>query len=360
MNIYINGRFLTQFITGVQRYACEIVKALDKLIETEQNIKKNKYTIICPKNTTYLLELKNIKLKKVGYLKGHIWEQIELPLYTRDGYLINLCNVAPLIKTNQIVTIHDVAVYACPQGFSKLFQWWYKIIFLTLGKTLKHIITVSEFSKQELIKYCKISDDKIHVIHLGIEHISNLTPDGKVLQKYHLQDKKYIFAVSSLNHNKNFKMVIEAAKINPQNLYVIAGGTNPKVFSKNQLELPENVKYIGYITDEELVDLYRHAGCFIYPSLYEGFGLPPLEAMAWGCPVVVSRRASLPEICGNAAIYCDPNNKEDIAEKIRKLLMNNVLRNRLIKNGHKRISAFQWNKTVSRLIDSISINYTFK
>lgn len=351
MNIYINGRFLTQSITGVQRYAYELVKTLDTLIETDINIKKNKYTIICPQNTLYVPDFKNIKYKKVGFLKGHLWEQIELPLYARNGFLINLCNVAPLIKTNQIVTIHDVAVYACPQGFSTLFKWWYKIIFFTLGKRLEHMITVSEFSKQELIRYCKISANQIHVIYSGIDHILTIIPDGKVLQKYNLQDKKFIFAVSSLNHNKNFKMVIEAAKLNPENSFVIAGGTNPKVFSTNSLELPKNVKYIGYITDKELVDLYRHAGCFVYPSLYEGFGFPPLEAMAWGCPVVVSKCASLPEICGDAVIYCDPYNPEDVLQKINLVLKNKEVGRVLSLKGIEHVKNFSWEKCVKELFE---------
>lgn len=353
MNIYINGRFLTQSITGVQRYACELVKKLDELIETDVAGIKNQYTIICPQNIVYELNLKKIKFKKIGFLKGHLWEQIELPLYTRDGFLINLCNVAPLMKTNQIVTIHDVAVYACPQGFSKMFRWWYKIILFVLGKTLKNIVTVSEFSKQELIKYRKINANRIHVIYSGMEHILSITPEGHVLKEYNLKDKNFIFAVSSMNHNKNFKMVIKAAKLNPEIPVVIAGGTNPKVFSANQLDLPENVKYIGYITDEELVDLYRHAGCFVYPSLYEGFGFPPLEAMTHGCPVVVSKCASLPEVCGDAAIYCDPYDEKDIAEKIKLVLMDAKLRNKLVKSGHERVTVFEWTKTVRQLMDIV-------
>ena len=118
MRIYINGRFLTQRITGVQRYALEITKALDNLISKDTAFQKHEYIVIAPKNVLYKVKLKNMSFVQRGILKGHLWEQFELPVYSRDGFLMNFCNCAPLIKRNQTVTIHDAAVSAVPHAFS--------------------------------------------------------------------------------------------------------------------------------------------------------------------------------------------------------------------------------------------------
>lgn len=358
-DIYINGRFLTQPITGVQRYAIELVKALDKLLAEEQSPKLGRWILAAPQNTIHELPLKKIKMEKFGLLTGHAWEQTELPLYVKGALLLNLCNTGPLAKKNQAVVMHDAAVYAYPAGFSPAFRLWYKLLFKVLGARAKRIITVSEFSKAQLRHYCGIQLDKIHVIYSGIDHMSGEGKEkreSETLGKHGLCGRTYVFAVSSINPNKNFKAVVDAAALMPNETFVIAGGTNPKVFSRERLSMPENVKYIGYITDEELIDLYQHAACFVYPSLYEGFGFPPLEAMACGCPVLVSNVASLPEICGDAAIYCDPYKSSDIARKIKRLLEDERLRNKINQKRLKILNRFSWKDCAKNLYEILLLD----
>jgi glycosyltransferase involved in cell wall biosynthesis len=344
-NIYINGRFLTQPISGVQRYAIEVVKALDSLID-EGLIDYKKFTIylLTPKGTTNNIIFKNIIHCSIGRFQGHLWEQCDLPLYARDGILLNLCSTGPLLKIKQLVTIHDAAVCARPQGFSWKFRIWYKVLLTGLGIVARGIITVSEFSKAEIKKYYYVNEKKIEVVYLGADHLTTDNLEIDIFKRFDITKNKYILAVSNMNPNKNFKAIVDSMRYLEELDVdvVIAGGTNPRVFSAQDIAIDEKIKYIGYVNDDELKALYRFSTCFVFPSFYEGFGLPPLEAMACGCPVIVSNAASIPEVCGDAAIYCDPHNPHDIAEKIKQLCGSESLRKEMARKGLNRIRMFRW------------------
>lgn len=344
MKVFINGRFLTQPVTGVQRYAHEVVKQMDHLIEDQIRFKNIEFVILSPKKISESIDLKHIKIISKGFFKGHLWEQFELPFYSRKGSLINLCNVAPMFKRNQTVVIHDASVFLKDHNFSFLFKIWYKIIMNLESWFSKSVVTVSNFSKIEIQKFIPFTKNKLHVFYEGVEHIKSRKSDNRILDKYALNEKPYILAVGSMDPRKNFKNLVRAFEMmeNPNVNIVIAGGTNPHVFKMDGLEFPENVKYLGYVTDDELKSLYEHADCFIYPSLYEGFGLPPLEAMALGCPVIVSNVASLPEVCGSAALYCDPTSEKNIADKINSIINDQDLRNKYKKLALERSVVFSW------------------
>lgn len=348
--IYINGRFLTQNITGVQRYAIEIVKALDKYLNDNKLDDEYKFEIICPKNIKQNLNLKNIEIKKIGNLKGHLWEQIELPLYVKNKFLFNFCNCAPLVKKNQIVTIHDVAVCDVPYAYSKFFRIWYKFMYKVLTSRLKKIFTVSEFSKKRLNKYFNIPLERVEVTHNGIDHIKNIKPDEKIFSRFSIEKNNYVLAVSSLNPSKNFRLILETAKISPEFNFVIAGGTNSNIFKEQGLEITSNVKFIGYVNDEELVALYKYASCFVYPSIYEGFGIPPLEAMYFNCPVIVSDIEVFKEIYMDSVLYCDINDNNILREKIILLSKNSMMKNFVINKMQNLKEKYKWNNIISYLL----------
>lgn len=348
--IYINGRFLTQNITGVQRYAIEIVKALDKYLNDDSLNNKYKFEIVCPKNIKQKLILKNIEIKKIGNLKGHLWEQIELPLYVKNKFLFNFCNCAPLIKKNQIVTIHDVAVCAVPYAYSKPFRIWYKFMYKILTARLKQIFTVSEFSKKELNKYFDIPLEKIEVTYNGIDHMETIKPDETIFTKFNIEKNNYVLAVSSLNPSKNFKIILETAKILPEINFVIAGGTNSTVFKEQGFGVTSNVKFIGYVNDEELVALYKYASCFVYPSIYEGFGIPPLEAIYFNCPVILSDIEVFKEIYMDNVLYCKIDDFNILKEKILLILNDKKIYNSEISFL---INKYKWNNVVMNLFEIV-------
>lgn len=359
--IYINGRFLTQTITGVQRYAIEILKGIDKVIdENPAYLKGIELIILMPNqlpNST--ITFRHIKQRKVGKLKGHLWEQFELPYFSRGCGLINLCNLSPLVKRSQIITIHDVAVYTRHNNQSILFKYWYKVNYNIFKGRFKKVLTVSEFSLDEIVRYKIFPREKITVTQEGKEHILKVKEDYSVFDKHSLNPKEYFLAVSSLNPTKNFKGIVNALKLLDENVtVVIAGGSNSKVFNEEDIVFPGNVKRVGYITDSELKALYLEAKGFIYPSLYEGFGLPPLEAMSLGCPVIVSNAASLPEVCKDAAVYCNPYDPKDIARTIKLLNEDNHLRSELSRKGSLRSESYSWERAAENILEVLKEIYS--
>ena len=212
--------------------------------------------------------------------------------------------------------IHDISFKVNPQFFSKKFSLYYKILIWILVKTSKKILTVSEFSKNEIIKYYNVSPKKIEIVYNSWEHILNFKEDFNILEKFNLKSKSFYLGVSSVAPNKNFKYIIELAKLYPEKQFVIAGKKNEKVFGNLGINEMNNLIWCGYVSDEELKALYMSCKGFIYPSFYEGFGLPPLEAMGCGCEeIYVSKTSCLPEIFEDSVIYINPNKVEKIFDK---------------------------------------------
>ncbi|MCX7698335.1 MAG: glycosyltransferase family 4 protein [Candidatus Goldbacteria bacterium] len=346
---------MTQKITGSQRFAIEISKQLRKL-------QPERFVFVAPKNVIHWDIAKELDVKIVGINTGHLWEQIDLPLYLKkqgNPLIINLVNTAPLFYLNKIVTIHDVSMHRFPKQYSFLFLFWYKINYYFNTKFSLIIFTVSNFSKNELMYFYKIKPNKIFVINNAVDHV-------KFNKLYKNEREDYILSVSSLSINKNFYSVIKAINILKKKKlnikYKIIGTFNEKLFSNKGVELNNtnnNIEYLGYLPDDKMFETYSNALLFIYPSFYEGFGIPPLEAMACGCPCVVSNTASLPEVCGDAAYYVNPYDVEDIARGIEKVLTDENLREELIKKGFENIKRFSWEKSARKVIevlDNLSID----
>ena len=350
-NIFINGRFLTQKITGVQRYAIEIVRAIDDMLSNIDYLKRYNFILLVPKECKNTLNLKNIIIKEVGYFNGHLWEQLELPYYSYNGFLINLCNCAPLLKREQSITIHDAATEVMKESFSKLFRIWYKTMYFILSKRIDIFFTVSDFSRKQLNEIFGINISKVHITYNGIEHIINIAPDDMVIEKYGLKRFQYILGVSSLNPSKNFKFLIEAAGRLKEYDFVIVGGTNNMIFSSEALSTLPNVKFVGYVSDQELMALYKNAYCFVYPSLYEGFGIPPMEAMSFMCPAIVSDIEVFKEIYRDKVIYCNPYDIESLVAKIED--KHYIEKNRALISNVNLKNLYSWKNAAHKILNII-------
>lgn len=302
MKVIVNGRFLLHKVTGVERYAHEILFELDKLVE------QGKVVLAVPPLVKNLPDYRNIKIVRVGKLKNRLWENVSLPwfVHKNKGITLNLCNTAPLFKPG-IVAVHDMKLKAYPEFFSRKFRWWYEILFRNETSRAEKIVTVSEFSKQEIIKYYHVDESRIDVIPNGWQHFARIDYDENALEKYGLEVGKYFFAMGSMEPNKNFKWVAETAKRNPGQLFAVAGALNEKVFSDGLgFDCPTNMKLLGFVSDSEAKTLMRDADAFLFPSIYEGFGIPPLEALCAGCRrVFVSDIPVMHEIFGMYADYLD-------------------------------------------------------
>lgn len=303
-SIVINGRFLLHRTTGVERYAREILEELDKIILP------GSVTMAVPPETENIPTYTNIRVVRVGKFKNRLWEHLSFPWYVhkRKGISLNLCNVAPLPSPG-IVCIHDVKIKATPQYFSKKFLLWYEVLFGNAARRAKAIITVSEFSKNEICKYYHVNAQKIHVITNAWQHYERIGYDENALKKYELEKNNFYFSMCSLEPNKNFKWIAEEAKNNPNISFAVAGSINKEVFSEGLgFELPSNMKLLGFVSDEEAKTLMRDCKAFLFPTFYEGFGIPPLEAISAGArQVVVSDTEVMHEIFGKGVIYIDPN-----------------------------------------------------
>lgn len=301
--IIINGRFLIHRVTGVERYAREILARLDEYIP------HGSMEMAIPPETTDIPVFKNIIVVKVGRFHNMLWEHISFPIYVRkrNGISLNLCNVAPLLSPG-IVCIHDVKVKATPQFFSKKFLLWYNILFFNATKRARKIITVSEFSKREIVKYYKTNPDKISIIPNAWQHFDRVDFDEKTLEKYALIKNGYYFSMCSLEPNKNFKWIAEVAKRSLDRCFAIAGSVNERVFKDGVgFECPPNMKLLGYVSDSEAKTLMRDCKAFLFPTFYEGFGIPPLEALSAGAKnVFVSNTEVMHEIFGESVSYINP------------------------------------------------------
>lgn len=318
--ITINGRFLSQEITGVQRYAHEMLTALDVLLSTGA-IEPLPVTVLTPPNATKLPHWSFLRVQAVGHLTGHLWEQMDLPVHAHGTLLFTPCGGAPVLHRDHVITIHDAGPFKTPDAYTSLYRNYYKILQRIMGQAALHIITVSKFARQELIQCLGIPEQKISHTWLSGEHILRQERDSSVLSRHSLSPRTYVFAVGSRNPNKNLRRLVDAAahlQI-PDIRMAIAGGSNAAIFGSGSVVVGP-VQELGFVRDSELRTLYENAACFVYPSSYEGFGLPPLEALTLGCPVVASRAASLPEVLGDAVTYCDPCSPEHIAGQISRVL----------------------------------------
>lgn len=346
--IYVNARFLTQRKTGVQQYALVLCRELVKHVPDVCFLTPNSKLI----DEKWKQEFNIIQ---IGNRNGHVWEQVELPRYLKiAGSPLLLCftGLSPLFYRNCYFTIHDMSLYEFPKWFRFLYRAFYKVNYAIQAKYARGIFTVSEFSKGEIVKYLSVKPEKVTVLRNSVDGLIK-PPEN---ESSHSMRRKEILLVGTLEPRKNIEFVLKAflnSGIEDYKLIVVGGLGN--AFSKITFSQHENIVFCGYLSDEELEEKYKQAAVFVYPSLYEGFGLPPLEAMQRGCPVMASDRASIPEVCGNAAYYFDPENPSDFSTKLLNLINNyNELSPVLSRNGYYRLEQFDVRDVAVKLLDVIS------
>ena len=292
----------------------------------------------------------------VGHRRGQLWEQLDLPAASRDGFLINLGNTAPLRGGRQIIVIHDAGVFSTPEAYSWKFRLWYKTIQGMLVRNGTPVVTVSEFSRGEIIRHLRASPSQVSVISEGADHMNQIAPDAKILAKHGLNQHGFVLVVGTLAAHKNLHALGSLA----QNLeargvpLVIAGGLGGGAFRGGAGGLPPSACFTGRITDEELKALYQAAACYVFPSRYEGFGLPAVEAMASGCPVVAADIPALRETCGDAAVYCDPLSPENISQQVLRLLDDTALQESHRAAGLRHTQDMTWRNVAQSLLDILS------
>ncbi len=354
--IYINGKFIAQRTTGVQRFSLGIISALDRSLQADPC--GHDVELLLPPGSDSIPGLLSISQRIIGRSGRslNLWEQLDLPANARDGTLICLSGSSPLLARNCITTMHDAAIYMYPRAYSRLFVAWYRLLFARLARRSPFVLTVSKSSAFDLSLH--LPSTQFRVVPNSAEHIINKPADPTLIEQMHLRPKGFLLAVGSINPTKNFSALIEAyasSYLAERFPLLIVGAFNNNVFGKCvSLKNHPNIKWAGAVSDTQLRALYENAALFIFPSLYEGFGIPPLEAMLCGCPVAASNSSSIPEVCGNAAHYFEPRDINDMKNAIELILKNDDYRSMLIERGYDRAHAFSWDHAAMCLRSALS------
>jgi glycosyltransferase involved in cell wall biosynthesis len=355
--IAFNGKFFGAAPTGVHRVAEELIAAADAWI-AEKPKDDDRYALMA-RTDVKVPPYRNIacvrESPRVRWMHRIAWEQFYLPMACRKDFLLNLCNIGPLFHRASATMIHDAQVYSTPGSYSRPFRLWYKFAFSFIGRYHKLIFTVSEFSKQELVRYGIAAADKIVVIHNGCDHILQIQPDDSLLAKFKLQSGRYVVALANTQKHKNVGILLKAfATPELADVALVLFGSAKKVdFENIGHAVPPNVTFAGRTSDAELAGLIANAGALAFPSLTEGFGLPPLEAMALGCPVVAAPFGALPEVCGEAALYADPFSEGEWSAQIRSAIDDETMRQSLVAKGHRQAGIFTWKRAAQNLIEAV-------
>ncbi len=358
LKFFINGRFLSQKITGVQRYAAEMVKAIDALLASEHtaaSLRNADWQLLTPADASEGLDLDRIKIRAVGRLRGHAWDQIDLARAAAGGRLISLANSGPVFHRDHIVVIHDAQVFRRPD----FFNWRYLTAHRTMGRLLaRHaaIATVSAFSRRELADVLNLSASRIPVFPNSAEHFAATKPDPGILARLGVQPQKFFLFVGSKTKNKNLSVAIRAVQLldRADVPLVIVGGDNSKVFQDNSGQGVSGLLLAGRLTDSEIAALYAHAAAFVFPSLYEGFGVPPLEAMIFGCPVIASTADAVVETCGDAAAYFDANDAEALKQLMLERLATGAISEQERRRQQERVTFYSWQKSAKSLLEHLA------
>jgi glycosyltransferase involved in cell wall biosynthesis len=311
------------------------------------------------------------QLEPVGQVGGHIWEQAELGpnmLYQAvkrnpAPLLWSPCNVGPLAVRRQIVTIHDLVSIRHPEWVSRAFHLYYKTLLPLLAKRVQHIVTISEHSKQTILETLGVPESKVTVIPNGIGHqfqrVSDTDIDG-VRERYKLPER-FVLSLGSLELRKNLMGLINAWLQLPKATrlpLVIAGGLGERgVFGSFDVDTlnKAGVQRLGYVDDGDLPALLSAAQVFVYPSLEEGFGLPPLEALACGTQVVTSNNSAMAENCQGEAILVDPTDKISIAEGIEAALVRDESLEQRLARAKRIRTRFNWQTSAEALVDVVKV-----
>jgi glycosyltransferase involved in cell wall biosynthesis len=359
---YINGKFACQHTTGVQRTAQGLLRALDRVIAQTPDMQRDRWIIVCPPGAK-LPELQHIEVRYVGRYRAplSLWEQFQLPWTARHGRLLNLAGSAPALARHQICMIHDAAVFDRPLAYTRTFRLWYRLLFKWLSLTAAGLLTVSEFSKTQLERHLRLPDGRLQVVHNGGDHLLDVEADPDALARFGVNQAAYVLAVGSDNPNKNLALLEDVVvrmfgRVGIR--LVLVGGLNHRVFAADphgEDAVDNNiVRRLGPISDNELKALYQGALGLVFPSLYEGFGLPPLEAMSCGCPVIASSAAAIPEVCGPAAAYFAPQSAEQLEALLLRLVEDAPWRAALRSAGTIQFMKFNWSQSVHQMLDHLA------
>jgi len=342
----VNGRFLLRKPTGVEQYAINIVRAM-----ADQG---KEIQLICPRlgaiSPSY--NLQGLTLLRRGLSSGHLWEQVFLPLYRlfhHEGHFITFCGLGSILCHREIMTIHDLSFLANPQWFSKLYALTYRLLTPLAARSAKAILTVSHYSYNQIIQAYPFVKNKTYIISCAIPQ-SICTFHGESHA-----NKGYLLSVASIDPRKNMAILLPVMQQHPEWQMKLVGSASHVFGTAFAEPVPNNVELMGYVDNNQLGQLYAEATAFVFPSLFEGFGIPPLEAMVMGCPVICSDIPVLREVLNDAPVYFQPQDSADLEKAIEQVLnFSNEERSKWIQHGKQQAGKYSWSNSAKQLTSILS------
>jgi glycosyltransferase involved in cell wall biosynthesis len=320
--VVINARAAVRAeIGGVERYARELVRTLPR-------VNPERYRVMHPP-------------QMLAHRAGHLWEQGLLPLMP-GALLYSPANLAPVASRRNVVVIHDAAPFRHPEAFSRAYLAYQRRMLPAIASRARLVITVSEFSKADLVDVLGISPAHVRVIPGGVDGRFSPDADSEPARRAYGLDRPYVLTVGTSSTRKRLDALEPiAGRLSALGIELVRAGT---VRSYLRADPAAGCRLLGYVPDEQLPGLYAGARAFVLPSTYEGFGLPCLEAMAAGVPVVAARAGALPEVCGEAAVLAGA---DELTDAVLAAVADDGLRARLMAAGSERAAAFSWERSAS-------------
>jgi len=335
IKIFLNARVLNFPFSGVQRFVKEVSQELKEYV-----------TLVGPP-----------KSLSSGFT-GQMWEQFVLPrIVGKNNVLFSPNYSGPIGLEKQIVSVHDLAPFDYPDNLRLSYVLWYRFLIPVLLQRCAGIHTVSEFTKNKIVSILRIDENKVKVIPNGVsQHFFCDSNSQKIQDKVQFPFRYFLY-IGSIQPRKNLNRLLcawsQIEGLIPPDVWLLVGGAKGKsnVFRSLKLQsMPNRVLFLGFIQEETLPALYHNSLGFIFVSLYEGFGIPVLEAMASGTPIIASNATALPEVVGNCGILVNPYSTKEISEAILRLTFDEELRTKLSLCGLERADQFRWNKTARELL----------
>lgn len=361
MRIGIDARFYGPRMTGIGIYAQELIKNLLKID------KENQYVVFLRKKDydNFPIEQKNVEKVTAEIPHYSFQEQLFLSSYLKKQNLdlVHFVNFNRPIyyRKPYTVMIHDLTLFYYPPVKNPIIKKMFSLVMNSTVKNASRIIVPSQWGKKDLINFLKVPEEKIEVVYEGFS--SGFDPEKdqnkirEIKNKYRIK-KDYLLYMGQQQPHKNLERLVEALDIliKKQSVQLVIAGKPNRNFHKpeekvKKLGLEKEVIFTGFVPEDDVAALYSGARAFVFPSLYEGFGIPPLEAMSCSVPVVSSSASCMPEILGDAAHYFDPKNPKNIAQAVLDVLSDSQIRQSLIKKGLKQIKKYNWHQTAQGTLD---------
>jgi glycosyltransferase involved in cell wall biosynthesis len=350
MTLFINGRFLTQPVSGVQRYAREVLGALDDLLA--RGPRAGPVEVLVPQPVAPP-DWRVLQTRVVRGGRGHIWEQGALYRASCDGVLLSLGNSGPLRHRAHVLCLHDANLFEIPQAFSARYRAWHRMLRPALARRAAALLTVSDHSAKALARHLGVAQGRFDIVPNSAEHVLEWSTRSEVPAKYGLRSGGYFLSVGNQSPNKNIARLVaahgQARGVPP---LAIVGGGVPGVAHQ---AAGQGAHMLGRVPDADLRGLYEGAAGFVFPSLYEGFGIPPLEAMQLGVPALCARSGAMPDVLGQAAMWFDPRDTADMTRALEGFAaMDSTHRMTRTVIGRAVAAQYRWRDSAARILDIVT------